>query len=168
MQNTIHLSTPSIDINGRPKAKIRRAIEHTLNPTVVVALLDHEKNRKDVMKALTSKFLFIKILNWNFMSISISDVKMYLFKLLDFVNTTSESDLRKVCTTNYAALTGKVPVVSFRRVSLTLIREFLGPSPSAFSGKIQNHRWWRHIWDLGNENYMRRYSVRYCKVFLWY
>ena len=32
--------------------------------------------------------------------------------------------------------------VSFRRtLPLTLIREFLGPSPSAFSGKIQNHRW---------------------------
>ena len=41
--------------------------------------------------------------------------------------------------------------------SLTLIRVFLGPSPSVFSGKkIQDHRWWRHSWDLENENYMCR------------
>ena len=41
--------------------------------------------------------------------------------------------------------------------SLTLIREFLGPSPSAFSGKkFQNHRWWRHSWDLENQNNMCR------------
>ena len=36
---------------------------------------------------------------------------------------------------------------------LTLIRVFLGPSPSVISGnKIQNHHRWRHSWDLENEN----------------
>ena len=40
---------------------------------------------------------------------------------------------------------------------LTLIRRFLGPSPSVFSGKkIQIHDWWRHSWDLANKNYMYR------------
>ena len=28
-----------------------------------------------------------------------------------------------------------------------------------FWKKIQNHRWWRHSWDLENKNYMCRYSV---------
>ena len=33
-------------------------------------------------------------------------------------------------------------IFRYRPGILTLIREFLGPSPSAFSGKkIQNHRW---------------------------
>ena len=32
--------------------------------------------------------------------------------------------------------------------------------------KIQNHLWWRHSWDLGNENYMCRYSVSW--AILWY
>ena len=34
-----------------------------------------------------------------------------------------------------------------------------------FWKKIQNHRWWRHIWDLGNKNYICRYSVSW--AFLW-
>ena len=57
--------------------------------------------------------------------------------------------------------------LNIRINQLTLIREFLGPSPSAFSGKrIQNHRWWRHSWDFENENYMCRYSVSW--AILWY
>ena len=59
-----------------------------------------------------------------------------------------------------------VMVRSFRPEKLKLIREFLRPSPSAFSGKkIQNHHWWRHSLDLGSESYMCRKSVSW--AILW-
>ena len=35
-----------------------------------------------------------------------------------------------------------------------------------FWKKIQNHRWWRHSWDLENKIYMCRYNVSW--AFLWW
>ena len=52
IQNSIHLSTPSIDLTGVIHGKIRHLYEHTLRPELVITLLDTARTRNDMITKL--------------------------------------------------------------------------------------------------------------------
>lgn len=75
-QHLLHLACPSISLSGEIQAVTRRCTEYSLIPQAVVFILDTERSRIDITK-----------------------------KLKEYINKTSASDLRRLCTVNYGKMT---------------------------------------------------------------